>query len=39
MFLAFSTNSDICRTVGFSFYIAKASGQPEALIQNRLLIT
>ena len=29
--LAFSTNSDICRTVGFSFYIAKASGYPEAL--------
>ena len=24
-FLAFSTNSDICRTLGFSFYIAKAS--------------
>jgi hypothetical protein len=28
--LAFSTNSDICRTIGFSFYIAKASGCPEA---------
>ena len=27
IFLTFSTNSDICRTVGLSFYIAKASGE------------
>jgi hypothetical protein len=30
IFLAFATNSDICRTVGFPFCIAKASGCPEA---------